>query len=134
VATPSLTATDYAATQSQASSTVTLQGCCGNAGGGSVCIASISLGSVGVPNLANISWRVTGVSGARCAAASPVVPLHTDFALSATPKEVFRMSSPNNGGTFCTVMIEFRGTGLSYTGHTSGNVYTRGVNLSIVKT
>ena len=134
VATPTVTATDYAAGQSQLSQTVTLRGCCGGQGSGNRCIARIALGSVGAPNLASLSWRVVSVTGARCSVASPAVALNTDYAVTAGTKEIFRMSNPGNGGAFCTAVIQVRGTGLSYTGHQSGNTYSRGINLTIVKT
>lgn len=134
VSTPTVTAVDYAATRSQLSQTVTLRGCCGGQGSGTRCIARIALGSVGAPNLANLSWRLVSVSGARCTAASPAVALNTDYALSAATTEVFRMRNPGNGGAFCTAVIQVRGTGLSYTNHLSGNIYSRGINLTIIKT
>lgn len=134
VSTPTVTATDYAASQSQLSQTVTLRGCCGGQGAGNRCIARIALGSVGTPNLANLSWRLVSVTGSRCSAASPNVILNTDYVLSASTTEVFRMSNPGNGGAFCTAVIQIRGTGLSYTNHLSGNTYSRGINLTIVKT
>lgn len=134
VSTPAVTASDYAAAQSQLSQTVTLRGCCGGQGVGTLCIARIALGGVGAPNLANLSWRLVSVSGARCIAASPAVALNTDYALTAASTEIFRMRNPGNRGAFCTAVIQVRGTGLSYTGHLSGNTYSRGINLTIVKT
>jgi hypothetical protein len=132
VSTPTLTAPDYLAGQSQLTGTVTLLGCCAQPGSGT-CRASVSLGAVGSPNLASVSFRVTSVSGTRCSAASPVVPLNTDIAITGTPREIFRMGSPGNNGAFCTVTIEFRGAAIAFASHLSGSTYERGISLSMVK-